>query len=379
MNKYIIQLLLPVVFVGCATTIQTTQSDQVEGTEKVVLTNYIDEINITGAGTFSTGNFTITVKPIDARIFDDKITASNYLGGEHRSVLTTINEVKIEDSHSSQDEFELLTNMLIEEGLSFNDIRLITEIIDENLVAADETFVYTNPDIQFDNEYGITESNPFAIQGRYLTVVEIEAVNNSNEIQKVCEYEFVITSASSAYKNLPTKELLNGIPAGSIRYEMLHKLLMNGCEVIPANSSLITHLIYPSFYDKERLTIYYQGDDTMLDEEFRINRDRKRNQYFFSRVSVEGSNTRGYRFLDNDIQSSTSQSTSNDGNDFHFVKIGNSIKYVGFQDFLIHDDIDFQSFEIFTVRYMDSNNVEVLKTPVSRQDVDSGTINVEVE
>lgn len=362
--------------VGCTTTSQITQEE-----EKVVLTNIINRVNLVGEGIFnnSMNNVSITVKPIDAREFDRLIASSKYFGGEHLSVFASINKVKSKDLESSQNEYEMLTNKLLDEGLTFDDVLSIIEIVDEQLEASEEVYVYTDPNIQLKSKYGVSEYNPFGSDGRYLTVVELEIDNRSSEAQRVCEDEFIITSNTTSYTNISTNELLNDFSAGSLRYELLHKTLMKSCEIIPSNSSIITHLVFPSFYDQEDLTIHYRIGDSLTADNFRIENYVTTNQYYFSKINIEGDKYRGYRILGESTPSITRNYPSMGVDDFHFVRIGNSVDYIGFGDFLIHDDIDFQSVEILTVRYKDKESIEIVKTPITRQDIVNGSIRIVAE
>lgn len=389
MKKLTILTLLLISLIGCVTTTQIAQPEQ-KVAEKIVLSNYINEIKILGDAIFydQERNLSITVKPIDARIFDQEISSGNYYGGEHRSVLTTKNIVRSSDFESNQNEYVVLSDKLLDEGLSFADIRTITEIIDGKLDAPEDQFIFTNPDIQTDNVLGVHEANPFAIDGRYLTIVELNISNRSSIPQYLCEDNFLITSSNNPYSNIHSYRLLDDISASSLRYELLHKLLMKDCLTVPANSNLKTHLVYPSFYDKNEMVVHYINGEVALKQDFQIENVSSRNHYYFSKIKVTSprnrgyrivvdSSSRGFRILDDSNLEVQSDTHSTNYTEYHFVKIGNSIAYVGFKDFFIHDEIDFQTVEIFTVKFQNNENVDIQKTPVTTQAIANGIISIE--
>lgn len=375
MIKQITLLFLLAFVVSCAPTIQTLETERT----KIVLTNLIDEVKIIGEGNFvdRSKNVTISARPIDVRQFDRELSLNNYFGGEHKSVLASINEVKIEDRESFSEEYELLVSKLLDEGLSSRDIRSITEIVIGDKEANDQLYVYSDPNIYLTSYYQINETNPFAVGGRYLTLLELKMVNNSDEIQKVCENEFVFTSNDFSYSSIPASEILSNIPSSSVRYELLHKLLIKECEVLPENSTVTAYLVFPSFYDKEELSLHYINDNQTLKEGFTIQRNRVVNQYPFTKIRVAGIRTRGYRIITGSEPANLAENTASSGRSYHFIKMGNSINYVGYKEFLIHDDIDLETVEIFNVRYKDSENIEILKSPISRQNISDGLIEVE--
>lgn len=375
MIKQIIPLLLLAFVVSCAPTIQSIETERT----KIVLTNLIDEVNIVGVGNFvdRSKNVTISARPIDVRQFDRELSVNHYFGGEHKSVLASIDEVRIEDRDSFSEEYGLLVSKLLDEGLSSRDIRSITDIVNEDKKVTDQLYVYSDPNIYMTSYYQINESNPFAIDGRYLTVLEIVMVNNSDEIKKVCEDEFVFTSNDFSYSSIPANEMLSNIPSGSVRYELLHKLLIKECEILPENSTVTAYLVFPSFYDKEDLSLHYIKDNQTLKEDFTIQRSRVNNQYAFTKIRVAGHRASGYRIITGSESANLAENTASSGRSYHFIKMGNLINYVGHEEFLIHDDIDLEIVEIFTVRYMDNENVEILKSPITRQEILNGLIEVE--
>lgn len=371
MRKLTILIFLFVTLIGCATTMQTTQTNQ--EVDRVILTNYIFETRIIGEGTFNDQekNISVTVKPKDARKFDQVISSGNYYGGEHKSVLINKNATQ-----SSLNKYELLIEKLLDEGLSFEDIRTIIIIIDENLDASDDLYVYTDPDIHINNIYEVNESNPFAADGRYLTTVELEISNNSSEPQLFCEDNILITSNSNSYSNVPTDNFLNSIPTNSLRYELLHKFLMKDCKTVPANTTINTHLIYPSFYDKSEIIVHYINDETVLQEEFQIDRVWSTFKYNFSKLKIEGGRNRGYRIISGNDTYTQNNIPSAKADGYHFVKFGNSIEYVGFQEFYIHEEINFEAVEIITVRFKNDKDAEILKTPLTNQAINNGSISI---
>lgn len=182
--------IAPLLFIAFAIScVPTNKITEVEQT-KVLLTNLVDEVNITGEGTFvdESNNLTITVKPFDVRQFDWELYQND--GGEHKSVLASLNEVKHKEVEKFSKDHEILVSKLIDEGISPPNIRSITEIVFGDEQNFNNPFIYSDPNIYVTSNIKVNELNPFAVDGRYLTVVEVKMENNSNEIKKSAPMSF---------------------------------------------------------------------------------------------------------------------------------------------------------------------------------------------
>ncbi|HBQ58514.1 MAG TPA: hypothetical protein DD671_02530, partial [Balneolaceae bacterium] len=283
MPKILLPFLLIVSLSGCYSA-QQTANDK-EDKSKVV-TNIISETKIIGEIEFEdeSKGLTILVKPVDARKFGKELQSGNYRDGRHKTVFSSVD--KADNDDSSDINFDLLINKLLDEGLSINQAQLIIEAIQDEVQANESLFVYGDTEIYFSNDYMANESNPFTLDGRYLSVIEFEIVNSSDETTKICNNDFVLNSENVSYKSIPTKELLSSIPSTTIQYELLHKLLMGECEIIPPNSTITTHLVYPSFYSEEEVTVHYSSQETSLEDQFVIEHNVVRNEYSFSTIKV---------------------------------------------------------------------------------------------
>ncbi|WP_340104893.1 hypothetical protein [Rhodohalobacter sp. 8-1] len=377
MKKYLFSIASFLTLLSCSTTNQVAESqvDEIQtNDDKVVVSNIINEITIQNESVINddSNEISISLKPIDTRKFDYSSIFGNYVGGEHRSVASSINRVSTETVNSLGNEFDELLGILDREGISYNDIRAILEIIETESDARGGSFIFTDPEIQIESDYAINENNPFSRDGRYQTIVELDIQNKSNRLKRVCEDQFIITSGATSYSNIPTNELLEDYSAGSTQYERLHTVLLNGCKIIPANSNIITHLVYPSFYENDKLVVRWIKDDSIFESELDIEKNVMTNRYYFSKVKVEDS-TPGYRVLRN----SATIDNSSAENSYHFIQLGTYLDYVGSEEFFIHDDIDLLSVQIFTIRKNRDETFEIGKTPITEENIRNGVIKVE--
>ena len=370
MKKYLFLIASLITLLSCTTTNQITESKE----DKVVVSNIINEINILGESVINDApnKISISIKPIDARLFDNTSDLSNYIGGQHRSVVSIIDSVNLEAVDAAGNEFEELSNILGREGISYNDILSISEIIDTDRDAIGQAFIFSDTAIRINSENRVNANNPFSREGRYQAIVELDIQNKSDQPRTVCEDQLAITGGTTSYTNIPTSELLEDFSAGSVQYELLHSTLLNDCKMVPANANIITHLVYPSLYKHDNLVARWDTGNSTIEREFEIERNVITNRYLFSKVEVSGENSRGYRILGNTTTVNYSPSKN-----FHFIKIGNSLNYVGFEDFYIHDEIDLHSVELFTVRQNRDESIEILRTPITRENIRDGVIIVE--
>lgn len=361
--------IAPLLFIAFAIScVPTNKITEVEQT-KVLLTNLVDEVNITGEGTFvdESNNLTITVKPFDVRQFDWELYQND--GGEHKSVLASLNEVKHEEVEKFSKDREILVSKLIDEGISPPNIRSITEIVFGDEQNFNNPFIYSDPNIYVTSNIKVNELNPFAVDGRYLTVVEVKMENNSNEIKKICSNEFLITTNDFSYSNISANDLLKNHPLGTKRHEILHKLLIKECEILPKNTTITAYLVFPSFYDKETISFHYLKVNQSFKEDFTIQRRRVNNQYIFSEIRVAGTRTsgKGYRII-TDSEPTISERA------YHFIKIKDSINFVGNEGFLIHEDIDLNTVQVFTVKYKPNEYIDIFKSNITKQEIKNGLI-----
>lgn len=372
MGKYLFLIASLLTLLSCSTTNQVAEIQTND--DKVVVSNIINEITIQNESVINddSNEISISLKPIDTRKFDYSSIFGNYIGGEHRSVASSVNRVSTETVNSLGNEFDELLGILDREGISYSDIRAILEIIETESDARGGSFIFTDPEIQVESDYAINENNPFSRDGRYQTIVELDIQNKSDRLKRVCEDQFIITSDATSYSNIPTDELLEDYSAGSTQYERLHTVLLNGCKIIPANSNIITHLVYPSFYENDKLVVRWIKDDATFESELDIEKNVMTNRYYFSKVTVEDS-TPGYRVLGN----STTIDNSSAGNSYHFIQMGTYLDYVGLEEFFIHDDIDLQSVQIFTIRKNRDETFEIGKTPITEENIRNGVVRVE--
>ncbi|MEX0988171.1 MAG: hypothetical protein WD052_11900 [Bacteroidales bacterium] len=368
--KYILILSVIIPIAGCYSS-GNVKSD-VKKAEQVVVTNIIDEIRVIGESTFkdTVDEVTITYTPVDTRLFERELISTRNFDGHHKSILSYTNQYEANDD-TTRDELSLLTKKLSEEGFSFRDIEFIREIISNESEAQGETYFYTDPNIYFSDIVGVNPINPFSFDGRYLTVVEVKMNNESDSYRRVCASELMITGDGEIYRHIPSKELIAGEQIGSIKYETLHKLLMNDCETIPENTQLTTYLVFPTFYSQDQLMFHYKNDNVSINNDVQIEKNRLRKDYLFTKANIEGSN-KGYRVLSEGRTEGTKT-----GDFYHFLKLGKSLRYVGFNDFLVHSEIDLSKIEIVSIEIGgEEEEISIKRTELTEEDLTDGDINI---
>ena len=60
---------------------------------------------------------------------------------------------------------------------------------------------------------------------------------------------------------------------------------------------------------------------------------------------------------------------------YHFLKINDSVSFIDFENFFIHDESDLSAIEIITVRKL-NNDVEIYRTPISKAAILKGSVSV---
>lgn len=371
MHKINIITVLTILMLGCIPTDVLKKADQ------VVVTNSILETKIIGDGILddTINNISITVKPIDTRLFDHSINSNSVYDGSHKSIISTVNGVNyVERDTSKIARIDNLKSKLVDEGLSNREINTVISSIFDDKGPIKNLFVYTDPNIYLDDTYGASNSNPFTMDKRYLTVVEVLVENKSNTFNTVCEEDIFITGNSILYNNIPTKDLLLRIPTGTVYHEVLYTLLMNNCETIPANSIIKKHLVFPYFYDNEELTIHYKVGNTLIEKNLNIENKRVKNLYMFSNMTLSITNKKGYRITTRSSSSSRNYNSQSSTRRYHFVRVNGEVKFLGNEDFFIHDDIDLSSAEVLSVKYLLSGEVEIYRKPITKEDISEGSV-----
>jgi hypothetical protein len=374
MYKIFLLILLAISITNCASIIPTNQSKKAD---QIIVTNSIIETKITGEGIINDPfkDFSISVKPIDTRAFDRTSNLDSFASGSHKAIISSVDKLVLIDDSKKIAKVNQLRSRLLEEGLSNSEINTITAAVFDKSEATNNLFVYTNPNIYLNDRYKVSDSNPFAFGNRYLTVVELSIKNNSNNFNTVCEDELFITSNNTLYNNIPTSELLQSIPIGSPRYEALYTLLLKNCEIIPANSTITTHLVFPFFYNNEKLTIHYKVGDDFIQKEFNVENRLISNEYIFSKMKVITVNKQGFRVVSGSGWAIDKGSNETGNIRYHFLKINDSVSFIDFENFFIHDEADLSAIEIITVRKL-NNDVEIYRTPISKAAILRGSVSV---
>tara|TARA_R100000908_G_scaffold65120_1_gene52042 strand:- start:84867 stop:85916 length:1050 start_codon:yes stop_codon:yes gene_type:complete len=340
---------------------------------QVVVTNIIDEIKVKGVTTFqdTVDNITITYTPVDTRLFQTEMINTRNFDGHHRNILSFTNELKAEENTTSN-ELNLLTKKLSEEGFTIEAIEFIRDIIANEAEAKGETYIYTNPNIYFTDLAGVNPLNPFTFDGRYLTVVEVKLINQSDIYRRVCASDFVVTGGDEVYRHIPSDVLISGVQVGSIRYEALHKLLMDECENIPGNTQYKTYLAFPTFYSQGQLSFHFKNKNVSLSNDIQIEKNRFRNDYIFTKAKIDGSN-KGYRELSEGRTVGTKS-----GDFYHFLKLGKGLKYIGFKNFLVHSELDLSEIEIVSIEIEgEKEEVSIKRNGLTKEDLNNGVISID--
>jgi len=364
MSRIFVVGLFVFVIMGCVPS-QNLITD-LKKSDQVVVTNSILETNITGDATFMDveKNMSVSFAPIDTRDFDNLI--SRYRSnGSHLSITTRIEGISTADDSNKVAELDFLRSKLVEEELTIEEINVLINTIYEGTDPIENLFGYTSSDIYVNNDFEANNTNPFTHDDRYMTVVRLKIDNKSNTERTICDNEFRVISINTIYHPYLTNEILGLYPTGSIKHEALHTLLLKGCESIPVNSTIITHLVFPFFYNNSTLTIQY-GQRT---RDLVIDSDRTRKEYIFTRFKTI-SEVSDPNYIDYRV---TTESSNSRKSRYHFLKINNSITYVGFENFFLHNDMDLNPTEIFTVKNS-RNAVQVIRTPIKAEDFENGEI-----
>ncbi|MBO6793236.1 MAG: hypothetical protein JJ895_04960 [Balneolaceae bacterium] len=359
-------ILILVVSNAC---VPTSITRDLNNSDKVLVTNTILKTKVLGEVSFidNEKNMTIEVKPIDTRLFDDKINRYKN-DGSHNSIITRVEGVSTANDSSKVSALETLQSKLLDEGLTQIEINTILNTIYEDIPPVEGLFGYKNPDIYVSSDYKAKDSNPFTLDDRYLTVTEITIENNSDKVQTFCEGDLLITSDNTVYKSLPSMDLINRHQSGSIYYEALFSLLVKDCELIPSGSKIVSHLVYPHFYQNPKLKVFYLKGSNQSSKELTIESENSFNEYFFTRLYVASKIADGF---DTIVVSSSEYGAQR--NRYHFLRINNSISFVEFEDFYLHNDMSLDSVEIITIKSR-RNRFEIIRTPITQEDLEIGDV-----
>lgn len=365
--------------------VPTDHLSELKEADQVVVKNLIVQTYVKGEGAVikTKNDLSITVKPIDTREFDNALNTLKLSDGRHISIVSSVEGMSLDkDSSNFEDSTRIalkqnLKSKLINEQFSVNEINKIMGSIFEETETEKNLFVYTNPKIYVNNYNRLNKNNPFVEDDRYLSVVELRISNNSKDYNSVCEEDLFIKSDQNIYKNIPTYDLLQRIPTGSIRHEFLYSMLLKNCEIIPANSKVKTYLIFPFIYKNEKLKIYYMSRDSLIHEDLNIMTKKELNEYTFSNMNIKNVNKSGYEVPTSTRPDRSTKSHSYSTTRNHFLKVNDSIKHIGFEDFFIHNDINLNFIEVVSILIENDEKVEIYRTPLSKENISSGSIKIE--
>jgi hypothetical protein len=271
----LISYLFIVVLVAsaCAPTMPVTQQQPTQSTDsKVIIENtyFLTNINAVQPLSYTKDNINVTVSAVDVRKYDS-FNRTPYVDGRHFDVYANIS-LDASQQTTPTNEVNLLKS-LDSLGIESNKARdIVRQMFTYN---QNDSHVYLFSDDFFTESYNrVIIENPFAFDGRYLTLFELTLVNSTSRHSEYCTPRIIAETSSQVYFPIKKAELMSVYNFPSVEYELVDKLLMPECIIIPPNSEIKRILLFPSVNYNSKYAITFLEEVEVARGEFVVEKSR---------------------------------------------------------------------------------------------------------
>jgi hypothetical protein len=270
---------------ACQPVIKETTSQRMIITNEVIRTSVVGESDFT----MVIDGVVLKAEPVDARMFDGNkatLRAIAFDGGfSVVDVSVSFEDSKADTSTKLDVTTRGLLTKLIDSGIRHEHSMAIVRQITEE-------FASTTRHIIAENDYHVESivkadiSNPFTFDQRYLTLFKLTLSNTGNLMKEFCLPTVRLHTTTNVYEPFEMAKLLDEVPYGSVKHEVLNQLMVSTCTVLPPQTTIDRYLPFPSVSQNNDFRLTVQTGNQLNSVKYSVKRSSSFERYVFNPARI---------------------------------------------------------------------------------------------
>jgi hypothetical protein len=264
----------------------------------------------------------------------------------------------------------------LDAGIRNEHSRSIVRQVAEDLKTT-ERYIATNGDYFTESIVGADPKNPFTLDERYLTLFKLTFSNTGNLMKEFCLPTLRLHTGTDVYEPFKKDELLDGVPYGSVNFEVLNQLLASNCTVLPPQTTIDRYLPFPAVIYNDRYRLTAQTGNQLNSVTYAVKRSTLFERIVFgsARIQLKESGE-----ITLSVQSSTPGVYSYSEvmrTSFIFLESKNEVIRIDNNEFLLQENMNAGEYQIIVVRRQ-GDVYTVNRVPLDPSTLVDGVIMVDV-